>query len=85
MLNLDVITPNFQLVECYIVFTEMELAKKNEDPDAAVCTDLSNHEIFEKWRVVKTSALVRCQQPGQLHTHALVHTRARNCRYKPAV
>jgi len=56
-LAFDFVMPNHQIVECYVVFTEMELAKKAEDPDAAVCPELSNHEIFEKWRVVKTSAL----------------------------
>lgn len=35
----------------------MELAKKRKDPAASVCPELSNHEIFEKWRIVKTSAL----------------------------
>ena len=40
--------PNHQLVECYIVFQEMEAAKKSKDKNAAVCPDLSNHEIFEK-------------------------------------
>ena len=30
----DFIMPNHQIVECYIVFTAMEAAKKSEDPDA---------------------------------------------------
>jgi hypothetical protein len=38
--------PNHQLVECYVVFGEMEHAKKHDDPSATVCADLSNHEIF---------------------------------------
>jgi len=54
---LDLIMPNRQIVECYIVFTEMEFAKKAPAPDAKVCADLSNHEIFEKWRVVDTKCL----------------------------
>ena len=77
--------PNHQIVECYIVFTAMEAAKKSEDPDAgeshkkiirarnvlhkseycmffllffaAVCPDLTNHEIFELWRVEDTTKL----------------------------
>jgi hypothetical protein len=47
----DFITPNRQIVECYIVFSEMEHAKKNDMPDAVRCKDISNHEIFEKWRI----------------------------------
>ena len=35
----------------------MEHAKKHEDPHATVCAELSNHEIFEKWRVIDTAAL----------------------------
>ena len=35
----------------------MEDMKKNDDPHATVCPELSNHEIFEKWRVVDTPAL----------------------------
>ena len=35
----------------------MEAAKKSHDPESAVCPYLSNHEIFEKWRVVDTSTL----------------------------
>jgi hypothetical protein len=53
----DFIMPNKQLIEMYIVFTQMELAKKMKAPNAGVCPELSNHEIFEKWRVVDTSAL----------------------------
>ena len=56
-LAFDFVMPNHQIVECYVVFTEMEHAKKHEDPRAAVCAELSNHEIFEKWRVVDTAAL----------------------------
>jgi hypothetical protein len=40
--------PNHQLVENYIVFSEMESAKKSDVPEAKRCRDLSNHEIFEK-------------------------------------
>ena len=39
----DFVFPNKQLVECYIVFAEMDAAKRNEDPDAQVCPHLSNH------------------------------------------
>ena len=35
----DIKMPNGQLVECYVVFSAMELAKKR-----------SNHNIFERWR-----------------------------------
>ena len=35
----------------------MEAAKKSHDPESAVCPHLSNHEIFEKWRIVDTSTL----------------------------
>ena len=35
----------------------MEAAKKLEDPEAEACADLSNHEIFEKWRIEDTSKL----------------------------
>ena len=28
-----------------IVFAEMEHVKKNEDPSATVCPELSNHEV----------------------------------------
>ena len=35
----------------------MEAAKKLEDPEAKACPDLSNHEIFEKWRIEDTSKL----------------------------
>ena len=35
----------------------MEAAKKSHDPESAVCPYLSNHEIFEKWRIVDTSTL----------------------------
>ena len=50
-LAFDFVMPNHQLVECYIVFQELEQAKKSKDPRATVCPDLSNHELFEKWRV----------------------------------
>jgi hypothetical protein len=40
--------PNHQLVENYVVFSEMESAKKGDVPEAKRCRDLSNHEIFEK-------------------------------------
>eukprot|EP00935_MAST-01C_sp_MAST-1C-sp1_P002848 g2848.t1 len=56
-LAFDFVMPNRQIVECYIVFREMEDMKKNDDPHATVCPELSNHEIFEKWRVVDTPAL----------------------------
>merc|ERR1711865_138166 len=56
-LAFDFIMPNHQIVECYIVFTAMEAAKKSEDPDAAVCPELANHEIFELWRVEDTTKL----------------------------
>ena len=44
-LAFDLKMPNHQIVECYIVFAEMEAAKKNDDPTATVCADLSNHEV----------------------------------------
>eukprot|EP00935_MAST-01C_sp_MAST-1C-sp1_P002222 g2222.t1 len=56
-LAFDFVMPNHQIVECYIVFSEMEHAKKNDDPTATVCAELSNHEIFERWRVVDTAKL----------------------------
>jgi hypothetical protein len=49
--------PNHQIVECYLVFQQMEAAKKLEDPEAKTCSELSNHEIFEKWRIEDTSKL----------------------------
>jgi hypothetical protein len=54
--------PNHQIVECYIVFTSMEAAKKNEDPFSKVLPDLSCHGIFEKWRVVDTTQLDEKEQ-----------------------
>ena len=56
-LAFDFIMPNHQIVECYIVFSEMEAAKKMDDSTAIVCAELSNHEIFEKWRIVDTAGL----------------------------
>ena len=47
-LAFDFIMPNHQLVENYVVFSEMESAKKSDVPEAKRCRDLSNHEIFEK-------------------------------------
>lgn len=35
----------------------MEAAKKLEDPEATACPELSNHEIFEKWRIEDTPKL----------------------------
>eukprot|EP00935_MAST-01C_sp_MAST-1C-sp1_P000111 g111.t1 len=54
---LDFIMPNHQIVECYIRFFEMfQVAdlKPAEygDNGASVCPKLSQHEIFEKWRVI---------------------------------
>jgi hypothetical protein len=49
-LAFDFIMPNHQLVECYIVFQPMELAKSRSEPTAKVCPSLSCHGIFEKWR-----------------------------------
>jgi hypothetical protein len=49
-LALDLIFPNTQIVECYIVFQPMELAKKLPDPAAPRCAGVSNHGIFEEWR-----------------------------------
>jgi hypothetical protein len=42
-LAFDFVMPNRQIMECYIVFTQMEAAKKREAPDVKVCPDLSNH------------------------------------------
>jgi hypothetical protein len=50
-LAFDFIMPNHQIVECYIVFREMEDAKKLKDRTASICPELSNHEIFERWRI----------------------------------
>ena len=44
-LAFDFIMPNHQIVECYIVFSEMEAAKKMDDSTAVVCAELSNHEV----------------------------------------
>ena len=33
------------VVVCSIVFSEMEHAKKTDDPTATVCAELSNHEV----------------------------------------
>jgi hypothetical protein len=33
------------ILKCYIVFAEMESAKKMDDPSAEVCSELSNHEV----------------------------------------
>jgi hypothetical protein len=41
----DFIMPNHQLVECYIVFNELEYTKKIRDDNATVCPELSNHEV----------------------------------------
>jgi hypothetical protein len=35
----------------------MEATKKLEDPETDVCPELSNHQIFEKWRIEDTSKL----------------------------
>jgi hypothetical protein len=45
------------LSQCYIVFVELEHKKKQLDPDAKVCSHLSNHEIFEKWRAKDVTKL----------------------------
>jgi hypothetical protein len=47
-LSFDFVIPNHQIVGCYIVFEEMEEAKKAAHPGATVCPRLSNNEIFEK-------------------------------------
>jgi hypothetical protein len=49
-LALDLIFPNSQIVECYIVFQPMELTKKLPDTSAPRCAGVSNHGIFECWR-----------------------------------
>ena len=36
--------------QCYIVFREMEDMKKNDDPHATVCPELSNHEVRDMQR-----------------------------------
>jgi len=61
-LAFDFIMLNKQIMECYIVFTQMEAAKKREAPGVKVCPDLSNHEIFEKWRAVDTAKLSPTKQ-----------------------
>jgi hypothetical protein len=60
--------PNHQIIECYIVFREMEDTKKmkgtqlrhyGEDEDTGVvCAGLSCHQIFEKWRIRDVERLV---------------------------
>lgn len=51
----DLKMANGQLVECYVVFIAMEMAKKTVTrPDLA---PISNHEIFEKWRTKDVEAL----------------------------
>ena len=49
-LAFDFVMPNRQIVECYIVFREMEDMKKNDDPHATVCPELSNHEVRDMQR-----------------------------------
>jgi hypothetical protein len=56
-LAFDFRMPNGQLVENYIVFADMEHAKKNPDPQAQVCVGMGNHEIFERWRVKDVTKL----------------------------
>jgi hypothetical protein len=51
------LTPHPIPSECYIVFVELDRCKKHLDPHAKVCPALSNHEIFEKWRVKDTTKL----------------------------
>jgi hypothetical protein len=53
----DLIMPNHQIVENYIVFNELERTKKEDVSDAMRCKELSNHEIFERWRTVDTRGL----------------------------
>jgi hypothetical protein len=65
-LAFDLRMPNEQIVECYIVFTGLEHAKKHApwllNPARHLgkqqrCWNMSNHEIFEKWRVRDISRL----------------------------
>jgi hypothetical protein len=49
-LALDLIFPNTQIVECYIVFQPMELMKKHPDATEPRCAGVSSHVIFEVWR-----------------------------------
>eukprot|EP00935_MAST-01C_sp_MAST-1C-sp1_P001728 g1728.t1 len=63
---LDFIMPNHQIVECYIRFFEMfQVAdlKPAEygDKGASVCPELSQHEMFEKWRMHDTSSAEKLQ------------------------
>jgi hypothetical protein len=44
-LAFDFCFPNGQLVECYIVFVDLEHTKKHRDPAATVCKGLGNHEV----------------------------------------
>ena len=39
----DFVMPNHQIVECYIVFSEMEAAKKTTESGALICPERSNH------------------------------------------
>ena len=41
----DFVMPNHQIVECYVVFAELEAAKRADDPSAKICAELSNHEV----------------------------------------
>ena len=55
-LAFDFIMPNHQIVECYIVFTAMEAAKKSEDPDAGTSHTRASYENFRM--LLQLSALI---------------------------
>eukprot|EP00935_MAST-01C_sp_MAST-1C-sp1_P001912 g1912.t1 len=70
------------LCQCYIVFEEMEAAKKSMDGNATVCSELSNHEIFEKWRirdVAKLTAEERTEYEADIEESNRRYDRAFGC------
>ena len=53
----DIQMANGQLVECYVVFTQMDDVKKHaRHPDLS---PVSNHEIYENWRAKDPAELTR--------------------------
>ena len=61
MQALDFLMPNRHIVECYVVFAELEAAKRDDDPTAKICAELSNYEV-------SGHAILSC---NGLLTHAL--------------
>ena len=61
-IGFDLVMPNRQICELYIVFKELERAKKeaparSQDEVKCRCYELSNHEIFERWRTADIASL----------------------------